>query len=150
MNDYPTLKVMLCYGLLGGFITGILVSMSLMIVLDNDTQTMLDLIIMGGVLGLIIGFIPAILTGFILAKLSAVKDGFVDYALMFMVGGCVSMGFALLLFLIISGFDAISFSLFIAFIMALFGGASSVIIGSIFLPKSHQLNSENSNDYNVL
>lgn len=134
MNHYPTIKVTILYSLLGGFVGGFLFAMMAVSTSDFDQTSNILLFIIA--MGTIIGFIPAILTGFILSKLSAVKNQFADYGLMFMVGGVILMLFSLCVSFILSGFDGMGFLFVIAFFMALLGGISSVIVGSLVLPKS--------------
>lgn len=123
-------KKALLFGIIGSLLGGFLFGL-----------TMPTFIILTTFLGFFYGFVPAFLVGLILMFLDAKKDDSKSYSLMLITGGILSVIFGLLIEFLDGNFtriDGVYWDSIIqtTIIFGMSGTVSSVITGSIILPKS--------------
>lgn len=139
MKDYPFSKVVCFYPLIGGLIGGLLMGIFAM---GGELDRWSELFeYLGGVLfiaffGIIVGLIPASITGFIIAKLELCKDRLSHYPIIFVVGFIISAIYIFIWLMITAGISMhLSYGFMMMFVIGLVGGISSIITGFILLPK---------------
>lgn len=148
MNEYPKNKIFLSYMLLGSLIGSLLTTSIIAIYLksmDYHSEPFIDIIlkIMGftlffGLIGVVVGIIPASITGLLIIKQKIYKNHWYDYIKLGLIGFLVSFSFYLAIFFI---FDIGGFRIIDSTSISIVGAISSIITGYLVLPKS--LNTEN-------
>ena len=146
-KNYPKSKVITAYlcfgGAIGGGVIGLVLSMLLILatVLEGHSLQKIIFTLVLALLailsfafwGLIIGFIPATLTGCLVARLKLYRNdkGLLQSAII----GVISTVICALLFTVFSN-TTFSFSFFIFVVFAAFlGGVSAYVVGLFVLPK---------------
>ncbi|UYZ68528.1 hypothetical protein LP122_12440 [Moraxella bovis] len=140
MMKYPTKQVIISYSLLGGMIGSFLI---LPFFVMANLPAFFRGFILFMVIGWVIGFTPALLTGIVLAYLKIRILRKMDYFKTFWVGFGVTFlcFFALNIMSFFRDFDdeiILSFLLFLlsCVVMSLIGGISSTLLAKFILPKS--------------
>lgn len=142
MNKYPTLRVIILYAILGGFFGGLMVS-SIYIVMIFFMFTHQDNMLLGvfsglffwliaGMMGIVFGFLPALITGIVVAYYQFYKGSQGIYLRLFGIG-FVATCLEYAIYSMISGIDEDTIKL--SFGLSVLGGLSSIITGHFILPK---------------
>ncbi len=141
--SYPYWRILLCFGLLGGAVGGLLASLLSAIVLSpND---ILDFILFSPVFmltGAVIGLIPALLTALVIVLRRMTLTSWVDYCQLFAIGFGSSALFTLAIIAIDAGIAPHYDPKYIPLqnyglipYMGGIGGLSALILGHFTLPK---------------
>lgn len=142
--EYPSSYVIAVYALLGGPTGGLVIGLLYCIISilnQRDFTLMLQFVIFAIFIGFVVGIIPAMLTGIVLAynemTISKVNN-FITYLMIALTGFIVTVGYIIVLWIMLSGFPKYTDMSSVAGLMGVFGliGAfSAIIVGKIVLPK---------------
>ena len=132
---YPYLPVIILFAGLGSVIGGLIAELTLLFIFReaNFAQIGYQPLLYVGLLG----FIPALLTGIIIASQKLWREDHKSRRTTFLVGFITSAGYmgAIILYLGISSWIEVGMLLAFMGIVGLFGGINSAIAGCIALPK---------------
>ena len=138
-DDYPTNTVIKQYLLIGGPIGGLLLwpLFAVMTIMDEGVSIGLILDIIVSIIslavgGLILGFVPALITGIIIGSAKLYFDSVLQAMVIFFIGFTSTIA---CLLLSTSGQDFTG-SEVMALAIATVGGLSAVVCGKLFIPKS--------------
>ncbi|WP_434352829.1 hypothetical protein VH441_06385 [Psychrobacter sp. HD31] len=153
-KNYPTAKIMLMYTFLGSYIGGMIVCFYIFIEsfiqqgINEQNIDILGGLFLVGFLGILFGFMPALLTALWIVYKRYYRNTFQVYLKIFSIGFIVSLIFyilAVLLFIIISsdenGYDMAALFDLNYGKLSLIGGLSSVVVGRLCLPTRYDSNS---------
>ncbi|WP_066801990.1 hypothetical protein [Moraxella oblonga] len=140
MNKYPIFKVTFLYTLIGGFIGGILLAISIFMgELDGISEIFefIGSVIGFGLLGILFGGIPAGLTGYAISRFNLYKNIKKHYPIMALIGFILSAIYVVPLFALIDGIKSDEWNTVFTFMGAfgIIGAISAIITGFIVLPK---------------
>lgn len=135
---YPTGKVLGIYGLCGGAIGGLIYYLCLMVfflvggsIADQSLLDLIQLLVVFGIYGFILGTIPAFISAIIICKLTFIFDSKMKIVPLFLIGA-LSTSIGMIWFFLGQNLISLLESL-IKFCCV--GGISAVITGWIALPK---------------
>ncbi|MDO4250577.1 MAG: hypothetical protein Q4C68_03615 [Moraxella sp.] len=145
-NEYPLRKVFLSYMVLGSAIGSVL-TLSTFLIFDfelntlsavslSDVIALIAFIFFYGLIGSIIGIIPASITGFAVIKKKNYKNSLKDYAHLIFLGFLISFIFYSIVIAVIFGAEDYLSALNVSMALGGVGAISSAITGYFTLPKS--------------
>lgn len=141
LDNYPTGKVVSLYALLGGAFGGFLIGIFLMVIkfprytgMDETFGGLLLGLFLFALYGAFLGLIPAITTGLFIANRKIYLDDKANFFKVFMIGFMVS-GFLTAVMTLPFLYREIFSWLKYIFIFGSIGGLSSLIVGTLILPK---------------
>ncbi|OPH39766.1 hypothetical protein [Moraxella equi] len=146
-NKYPTLKVILSYALLGSLVGTLPIIPVLIyaIIIGDDVENTLFIYAVILMVGTVIGFIPALITGCMLSYFKVRILKVKDYLKAFFFGLLTTFSFLLIILAtdfmtdvnaLVESIDDFFSSIFLSFWIAIIGGLSSTILAKFILPKS--------------
>ncbi len=149
MSDisYPKSRVITCYALFGGAVGGLLVFLSFsindgrLIIQSSDGE--INFLFLFLCVGMILGFIPALIAGLCLSYWQVVIKEPIDYLKVFAFGAVATIIPLILYWIVIailekdSHFLDIEWLVIILF-LTMVGGLSAVILAPFILPKSRE------------
>lgn len=141
-NSYPWLRILIGFGLLGGWIGGNTISFMLFLFESFlprswqgfDFQYFIENIFEGLVFKMIAGLLPALLTAGIVIYLKLYLRTFKNWLVLSLLGLISTIPFSLIAMTIAESIDFEAFLL--AILVGLSGLFSAIIIGSLTIPKS--------------
>lgn len=138
---YPTKKVILAYSLLGGAVGGILLGFYITFIaypsytnLDETVINFLFGIFFYAFYGAFFGLIPAMMTGWFVANRKIYLDDKANFFKIFVIGFIVSGFFTAVMTVVFLYKEIFNWIKYI-FIFGSIGGLSSLIVGTLILPK---------------
>ncbi|PNK59573.1 hypothetical protein [Psychrobacter sp. FDAARGOS_221] len=146
LNEYPTVKLIKTFALYGGFVGGLIMWFGFTVISPSNILNMFVFIILNSIVA---GLIPSIVTAFILNRLRLILNQPIKWFYLLSVGAIVTALYAHIILSVLSMFRGGSFNLLIDYsqdtlllimLVSIIGGVSSLILGSLVLPKKTLLN----------